>query len=292
MKGMWGLDPFHLSKKQVKRAYEFISVIIGKSGQLEVGYVVNRTEQELSLAFDIPHSERFTSYPLGLLKNKLVQAGVPAEKLPIHLVDFPTLSTTATAEQLVKLSKKRNCDITIIFSQGGSAIRKLFLGSFAEAAVHLSDRKLLILNPHSKLAKKIKTVVYCYEPAEGSEKGLNDMIRYCREQKAKLMVFHAAQFIYAYRDKDSVPQVKQYKNKIKQMARKIEQKCASQNVQCKVKVSADFSTISERALKFAKRVRADLIAVEAKSGRGTALIGGSVTRQILRGSKIPVLVIR
>lgn len=292
MKVLWGLDPFHLSKTQMKQVYGFVNAVVGENGGLEVGYIVNRLEQELNLAFDIPAEERFTSYPASILTKKLTQAGVPTSKIPIHVVDFPTVSTSATAERLLKLSKERKCDLVAISSQGGSAIRKLFLGSFAETAVHLSDKKILVLNPHFKLAKKIKTVFFCYEPSDWGEKGLHEIIDFCHDQGAKLVVFHAAQFIYAYRDKDAVPKVKEYKNEINRTVKRIEELCSRKKVRCKVKISADFSAISERALKLAKRTKADLIAVVAKSGPATALMGGSVTRQILRGSKIPVLVIR
>jgi len=42
----------------------------------------------------------------------------------------------------------------------------------------------------------------------------------------------------------------------------------------------------------AKRTRADLVAVCAKSGPLAGAMGGSVTRQILRASDTPVLVIK
>jgi nucleotide-binding universal stress UspA family protein len=41
-----------------------------------------------------------------------------------------------------------------------------------------------------------------------------------------------------------------------------------------------------------KKKKIDLVAVSAKIGPMAALIGGSITRQIVRGSQVPVLVLK
>jgi nucleotide-binding universal stress UspA family protein len=118
------------------------------------------------------------------------------------------------------------------------------------------------------------------------------LIKFCKKRQAKLVVFHAAQFIYGAPDEGVPPEIIRYKKKIDGFKSSIEQQCKKAGVRCDVKISTDFALVSDLALKEAKRVKADLIAVVAKSGRLTALMGGSMTRQILRETSLPVLVMR
>ncbi len=292
MKALWGVEPFHQTEKQIGKTYRFIKEICGDSNQVEIGFIVTRTEPELYQAFDVDIEKRFTSYPKEILEKKLKRAGVPSEKVRSNVIDYPTFSKTKAASRLLKLAKDKSADLCVIYSQGGGEIQKFFLGSFAESAVHLSDRKLLIINPHTKLSKKIRTVLFCYEPSKDSAAALKEMIDFCQERAAKLVIFHAAQFSLVIPDIEASEEVKAYKDSIKKWQSEIERQCTKAKVKLEFKTTAEFAMISELAIKTAKKVRADLISVFAKSGPATALIGGSVTRQILRSSDLPILVIR
>ena len=57
-------------------------------------------------------------------------------------------------------------------------------------------------------------------------------------------------------------------------------------------VSSEMRSVTEMALKLAKKTKSDLIVVAAKSGAMTALMGGSITRQVVRESAKPVLVLK
>lgn len=293
MKVFWGIDPFHQDKTQLQRAYKLILAMKAKpSDEIHVGYVVTRNESDLTLAFDVPLDERFTSYPKMILEKKLKQAGIPAQNLRLHVGDCPTLSTTQAAEHLLKMAQKNGCELCVVYSQAGSLVKKLFLGSFAESIVHLAQNKLLIVNPHSKLQSSIKRVLFCYDGERGSQKALEDTIVFCKEKGARLIVFHAARFSYTVADKNLSSDEKEYKRKLNLTKKSIEDTCAKRGVNCKLIFSTNFEMISTLALKHASKERADLVAVVAKSGRGKAIMGGSVTRQLLRASRLPVLVLR
>lgn len=292
MKALWGVEPFHQTEAQIGRCYRFISEFCGDRGKIEIGFIVTRTENEFNLAFDVDKDKRFTSYPKEILEKKLNQSGVRGQNVKINVIDYPTFSKTKAANRLLKLAKDKDFDICVIYSQGGGEIKKLFLGSFAESAVHLSDRKLLVINPHTKLAKKIHTVLFCYEPSKDSADALKEMIKFCKKRRTKLVIFHAAQFCFGVPDSEASDEVKAYNIAVKKWQSEIERKCAKAKVKCEFQISSEFAMVSDLALKTAKKVRADLISVLAKSGPTTALIGGSVTRQILRSSNLPVLVMR
>lgn len=290
MKILWGVDPFHQTSSQIKRTYSLIKAIAGGKSGINVGFIVTRTESDLSLAFDIPESKRFSEYPKSLLQKKLKSAGIPLGPSQVHVVDHPTFSTTEAAERFFKLAREKGCGTCVVFSQAGERLRKFFLGSFAESAVHVTDRSLIVTSPHSQLPSQIKVVFYCYEPGPGADRALQKAIQFCSEVKAKLVVFHATQVdVLNYQD---ATQSKKHLKKLEQMADSIEKGCAKRKVQCQVVFSSEFKMVSELVIKYSKSMKADIIAVVAKSGRGMAFMGGSVTRQILKASSLPVMVIR
>ncbi|MBL7556003.1 MAG: universal stress protein [Bdellovibrionaceae bacterium] len=291
MKALWAVEPFHQNKSQIKNAYKLIKEVCGNE-EIEVGFVVTRTENELNLAYEIPKKDRFSEYPQQLIKKKLANAGIPTKLLNINVIDYPTYSKSKAAMRLLKIGKDRKCDICIIYSQGGSKLKKMFLGSFAESAVHFSEIKLLVINPYSKLSGKIKTVMFCHEPSKKSSEALNEMIKFCKQLKAKLVIFHAAHFWYETPESEMDEEVEAYKNSVKKWQKEIEYNCAKSQVKCEFQITPEFAMVSELAIKTAKKVGADLISVLAKSTSTTALMGGSVTRQLLRGSDLPVLVLR
>ena len=83
-----------------------------------------------------------------------------------------------------------------------------------------------------------------------------------------------------------------YRKSVDSYQRWVETKCANAQLVCDIKISVQFEKVSEYINREAERRKADLIVVSAKSGKFTALMGGSVTRQVLRAAKVPVLVLK
>lgn len=289
MKTLFALDPFHLKQRQLRAAYRFVSELTG-SKPIEFGFIVTQTEPDLALAFDVPREKRFTTYPKSLVEKLLRRAGIKNET--VHIVTHPTFSLTSTARRFFQLAEDRKTDLSVVFSQGGNELRKLFVGSFAETSVHIADRNLLVINPHSKLPKKVRTVLLAYEPDGGKNDPLGAAIDLCRRTASKLVVFHAARFTYGIAEEDSTPEMKSYKRKIDRLKTEIERRCKKGKVDVETVISTEFAMVSELIDRQAKKQNADLVVVVAKSGRGTALMGGSITRQVLRRCKSPVLVMR
>ncbi|NOT79968.1 MAG: hypothetical protein HOP07_13315 [Bacteriovoracaceae bacterium] len=79
MKTLWALEPFHQDVKKIKNMHNLIQQFLDSRNELEVGHVATRAENEMALAFDVPTEERFTLYPLNLIKNILKKARIRIE---------------------------------------------------------------------------------------------------------------------------------------------------------------------------------------------------------------------
>ena len=72
----------------------------------------------------------------------------------------------------------------------------------------------------------------------------------------------------------------------------IEQECHRVGISGDVIVAAEFKATSDLIFATMKKKKIDLVVVSAKVGPMAALMGGSITRQIVRGSEVPVLILK
>jgi nucleotide-binding universal stress UspA family protein len=169
---------------------------------------------------------------------------------------------------------------------------RLAVGSFAETAIHRSKKSLLLMNPKNNYLQKIKQILFSSDFSRTSEKHLEKVIEICKQVNAKLTVFHQAQVIYKWSLDEQNRNILDYRRKVNRMQSRIEQASKSAGVPCEVIIAAEFSPTTDLILKTATKVKADLIVVAAKVGPLVALMGGSTTRQIIRESTRPVLVLK
>jgi len=292
MKALWAYEPFHQDEKRIGGMHQLLKQLVATPSNIEVGFIVTRTESSLNLAFDIPHEERFSVYPRKLVKESLKKSKVSIDDKKIHVVDCETFSNTKAVDRLLNLAKSRNSDLIALNTQSRHGFQRLVLGSFAENAIHRSRVNLLLVNPKIDFSKKLKSVFFMTDFSPASKKQIKQVIHICKQLKASLTVFHAAEVIYKWSLDESNPKIHAYRRKVARTQSWIEQECRRASIKCNVIVSSEMRSVTEMALKLAKKTKSDLIVVAAKSGAMTALMGGSITRQVVRESAKPVLVLK
>lgn len=292
MKALWAFEPFHQDEKRLKGMHNTLSLLVGSSSKVEVGFVATHNESALNLAFKIPDEERYSVYPRKLIKQELKKARVKLEDKNIHVVDYETMSNTKSVDRLLKLASDRGADLIGLFTHARKGYLRLAMGSFAETAIHRSKLSLLIFNPKTKVTPKIKNILYASDFSPASEKHLKTVMAYCKELKCDLTVFHQAEVIYKWSLDESNPKIHAYRRKVDRMKSWIEQECHRVGISGDVIVAADFKATSDLIFATMKKKKIDLVVVSAKVGPMAALMGGSITRQIVRGSEVPVLILK
>lgn len=291
MKVLWAFEPFNQDKHTLKALVDFLQ-LFANDQSLDVGYVVTRNESELYLAFDIPAEERFSAYPLELVKKCFHEAKIKVSEKQIYIAEAPSPSMTKAVDTLLALAQKRKTELIALNSQNKKALTRLFIGSFAETAIHRSKIDLLIVPPKRALPTKLKHILYASDFGPLSKKHLASVFKLCRDQKADLTVFHGAPVTYRWSLDEASPEILKERRKIEKVKQSIEQAALKAGVRCSIVIKSEFQSTSELCLKTAAKVGADLLVVAAKSGPLKGLMGGSITRQIIRSSKKPVLVLR
>jgi nucleotide-binding universal stress UspA family protein len=292
MKALWAVEPFHQDKIRIKGIHNTLKQLVGSSANIEVGFVVTRTESFLNLAFDVPAEERFSLYPQKLIKMALKKAGLKFEDKKIHVVEHRTLSTTETVDRLLKLAKERGADLLGLFTHARKGYLRFAIGSVAETAIHRSKISLLLLNPKAHTPPKIRRVLFASDFGTDSKAQLKKVIGHCKKMKASLILLHHAEATYNWSLDEANPKIHAYRRKVNRLKLAMEQECKRAKIPTRIIISSELRGTADLIFRSSKKEKADLIVVAAKTGPTAALMGGSVTRRVVRESNIPVLILK
>lgn len=292
MKVLWGFEPRSQSSASIKGMNRLLGQFVKGSRDLSVGYVVTESEPYLYAAFDVPPEERFRSYPKELIMKDLKEAGARVKSEAVHIVNHRTLSTTTAVDRFLKFARSEKADLVALFTYNKSGLQRMIMGSFAETAVHRSRIDLLLAGPKTKYPERIRSVLFSSDFSARSKRDLGRVLKLCKAMGAKLTVFHSAQITYRWPFDDAGPEIRSYRQNVKKFEAWVQEECRKASVPCSVVVKAELEPIPELAIKEARRAKADLVVVSAKAGPLAALMGGSVTRNIVRHGVYPVLVLK
>ncbi|MBL7689716.1 MAG: universal stress protein [Bdellovibrionaceae bacterium] len=292
MRALWAFEPFHQNQQSVKGMHDLLLQLTGRPAHVEYGFIATRAQAELNLAFHVEAKDRFSTYPRQLIFDALRKAKVSARPQQVHVRGRDTFSTTEAVDAFLKLARQRKVDCVALFTHGRKGYSRLALGSFAETAIHRSAKNLLIAGPKTRFSKNVKSAFLFSDFGPKAKKQVREALMLARGLQARLTVFHAAQVIYKWSLDESDPEVLAYRKKTDRMKNWILSEAERVGVACDVRVTSAFNSASELGLAEAAKAKADLLIVTSKVGPLEALVGGSVTRHIIRTANRPVLVLK
>lgn len=284
MKILWAFDPFQTNKDQQIFAKKILGSIITKSDVLTAIYVASNAEAELATAFSIPASKRYSSYPKKLMTLALKRLNF--KKVKVEVLYEKKLSLTAVVKQITEYTKKKKTDLLVISTNNRKFLPRLIFGSFAESIVHLSNCDLLIFHQKTKMREGTpKTLIYAHDLTPKGTLGLERAITYAKKWNALLVIAHIP-----------IPEagmnLSQFKESTQKKIVKLESFMEKEKVNYQVYLEYNLQPTSDTILSLADKVGADIIAVAAQTKKLEALLGGSITRQVLRETELPTLVLK
>ncbi|MCX5739145.1 MAG: universal stress protein [Proteobacteria bacterium] len=291
MKVLWAFNPFDVNRKLQQVARTTLKAIAGARDQLEAVYVASPVEIELATAFDVPVEIRFASYPKRLAEEALRKLGF--KQMRATVLTQNSLSLTSSVRALAMHAAREKADLTLVASHARNGVSRLFLGSFAETLVHLSKTDLLVFQESTHAAKRApRNLLFAHDLSREGDRGFEKALTYAKRWKCALHVIHVPEPAYGIHFDDQNPQVESYRKRVRKKIAGLESRLKRSRVEGSVVIDMRWAPISELILSQARRVHADLLLVLAKSGRLAGFMGGSVTRQVLRASVVPVLVLK
>ena len=289
---VWAFNPFDDNRKLQQKALATAKALLGARDRLEAVYVASPNEIALGTAFDVPLELRFSDYPKTLVEKAVRKLG-SGKKITATVLPQRELSLTASARLFAAYLVQSGAEIALVASHARKGVSRLFLGSFAEALVHAAKTDLLVFHEGSKALKREPGVLlFAHDLTEQGDAGFQKALAHAKRWKRALHVIHVPAPSYGLHFDDQDKRVEAYRKEVGTKIKRIEAALKRARVEGTVVIDAKWAPISELILARAKRVRADLLLVHAKSGRLAGFMGGSVTRQLLRASVAPVLVLK
>lgn len=292
MKTLWGLEPFHQDKAKIQTMYSLIRQFSPNDQEIDIGFIATRDIQALNLAFDVPASERYSKFPHRIIVKNLLKAKIPLHEQNIIVNDIDTISTTTAVQAFLDLAKKQKSELLAIFTQDKKDFVKFTLGSFAETATELSPKNLLIVSPNVKPIKKITSFLYASDFHEKNKGDILEMLEMSLLLKSKIVIYHHSLDIARYKKDKKDPDNVKSKKRIDDFCKWIQEQARVKKAKVKIITEGSFNSVSESIIATAKKEKVHLIAVTAKTSKLKSIFVGSTTKQVLRYSEVPVLVLK
>ena len=291
MKIIWTFDPFEKNKQLRLFGKKLLLNLFSNSDKIEAVYVASRSETNLTTAFNIPKKNRFTSYPKKLVRSQLNSLNL--KKVQAKVLPELSLSLSASVKELANYAYSSKTDLIVASTHGKVGLPRFIFGSFAETLAHISKTDLLLYNQKTKLTKTPKNLVYAHDFSRKGADGLIKIVEYANTWNAAITVVHIPDPSYSISYQGPDEEAESYRKYVNDVAMHIQQSLERKGIKCKMVIETNWKkSDAELILNIAKKVNADVIAVTAQSGRTAILLGGSVTRDIMRKSLIPTLVLK
>lgn len=282
MKVLWAFDPFQKNNELNLLGRKIIHSLFGKKDSIAAVYVASNAEAELSTAFNIPENQRYSSYPQKIIVKELKK--LKMDQIKVDVLTSKKISLSSAIEEVVKHTKKQKTDLIVIATNSKKLLPRMVFGSFCETLIHSSTCDLLIYHQKTNF-KGPKNILYAHDFSRKGDAGLLKVMEYAQKWNSMITIVHIPMY-------EADVSYESFKFNTQKRAREVEAQVIKNNLSCKMIVNYDVKPIHKIILLVASKSKCDIVAMSAMASKFTALIGGSVSRQVLREAKIPSLILK
>lgn len=299
---VWAVDVFEGPEQVLEQAAREIRGLM-KHGLTEVEaiYVLSPSQLNVSIEFSGPWIKQYkpaAEAALNALIQRLNLEGIARPHVIVQ--NFP--SSLHAVKALIEQAELSGADAILANTHGRTGFSRLLMGSFAESLLHHSSVPVLILGPKNAI-RPLNQILFPTEFGPYSKDAFRRAVSLAKDTGASVTLFHAVPHPIepilqsgAYLLGGSwVPVSTYFSDETDRARRRAEawiRWARGQGVRSEVVVDTIGGSVAESIVKIAERKNIGLIVMEAQSGPVASVLIGSVTRQVVRESGCPVLVIR
>ncbi len=294
---VWGVSPLEKGARPPSKALESISkVFAGLHPEIQPVTVVPAGLLKHGDKEDVWKEIAATIY--RNLEQKIKGHKV-SNLLPARLLRVEGSASSDTVACLIQFALEEGADVIAVDSHNRKGLEKIFMGSFAETLVLQSPLPVLVFNPRTQTPTKLKRILYPTDFSEASHEVFMRIAKLAAKLNVPIYLFHklyfarpelvGMPFVFPAIAKESIKEVKQaFLDKGKEWA----DHAKGFGVRVKVHLDTQPGPALDEILKTIKRMGGStLVAMASQSGPVKSVLLGSLTRQILRHSTCPVVVL-
>ncbi|MCM0607164.1 MAG: universal stress protein [Xanthomonadaceae bacterium] len=300
LRTIWALDPFEKQKVTdavAKCASQWATI----TESLEPVYVLSPSEISLHMLESqewLPQYEPAAKKALSAITKKLKLRGL---KPAVILRDFKE-SLRGTVESLNEYARKQHADLILISTHARTGLSRFFIGSFTETLMTKAATSVLCVNPSAK-STPIKRILFSTDLSTQSIGTFPILLKLSKGLKAQIIIYHCIPMplepvlqsgVYLLGG-GWVP----FSNYIKtestgrgEALKRLVDQAAEFGVKTQFILETKKPGIIDALLKASVKEKADCIALAVESSPVEATLLGSISRQIVRLSSKPVLLLK
>lgn len=230
----------------------------------------------------------------GFLKRNKASSGISSKVLL-----QPYQSTKETVRLVAKEARSKKASAIAVFTHGRKAGPGV-PGGFVASMIYESSVPVLALNATAPRTTSVKTILLATDFSREGARTFRKTVALAKKTRAKLVLLHilptnfnetmAASVELAGGWNNVETYLKAEESAARTKANRWMRQATAQGVNGSIEILNNSYSVPKSVLTSAARNRADLIVVTQKIGRWSSYVLGSVTRDILAKSLLPVLV--
>ncbi len=300
---VWGIDALQSDLPLVRRPLQFLEGL-KLNDELDLRAVYLLSQDQLSIGdtgevFDLstikPGAENALKHLVEQLKSPF--------KVRRDVLTHNKHSLSASAKALSDYARFEKADFILISSHTRRGLKRLVLGSFAETLVQTSEVPVVVVGAQTYKQPTSRTILFSTDFSKDSFKALPQVIELAKKTSSKLRLFYVIpnpiepvfQAGTTLLGGVWVPverHGREVKKKIKEASAEWLKRCQADGVKADVRIVDARASVAQEVLREAKTNPPLFIAMVTKSGPLSTFFIGSITREVLRASLVPVWVMR
>lgn len=299
LKITWALDPFE-NKKTVDNMVIAAKQLSAITTSIEPVYVLSPAEISLHMAESqdwLVQYEPAAKKAIQSITSKLKLKGV---KAPVILRDFKQ-SLSGAVRSIVSYSKKNHNDLIFVSTHARTGLARFFLGSFTETLITHANTSVYVVNPKSK-PTPLKRIFFGTDLSAQSMDVFPILLSWAKALKAEVVIYNciptpmepvlqSGVYLLGGGWVPFSSYIKTQTSQNEAVLKNMTKQATEFGVKANYVIESKKPSVVEALLKSALKQKADCIALARESSPAEATILGSISRQIVRSSSKPILLL-
>ena len=212
----------------------------------------------------------------------------------------PYRSRNENVSTLVQTAERKKAKAITVFTHVRGANRIAYPGGFVSTLIHRSGAPVLAINARSPSLRNMRRIMLATDLQVPSRKTFLNLIPFAKKAKAEITLVHVLPTFMNHSLFSSAALAGGWENvevffeeerkNAREIAQSWQEEAEKSGIKCQHVLLHGSAAISQSLLKFSSKIKADLVVVSEKTGPFASVVLGSVTRDLLSSSDIPVLI--
>lgn len=297
---LWALDPFSTDSKLLLKTAHTLQVLADlEHDQIEPVYILSPDNFNWTGDFSGAWVNRFLPTVKEAMLKILNETGL--DSLPPQILISRTHSMRKDAEKLLSYAKRVKARSIVLNTRARSGLGRMIMGSFAETVLLLTKQPVILVNPDSKELRRIQRIIFPTDFSKEAARTFQQVLQAAQRWHAEVHIFHKIPDPIEPMVQVGVQMagggwVSVHEFLLKESA-EAHKSCAklaaiAEKAGLKAHIFVDQKPgyLVDGINAYASQVDADLIMMASKASSTSAILIGSIARQLARSSHQPLWV--